>query len=175
MRWTVHIEGGPRRVNHAAATVGSLIYSFGGYCTGDNYSVERPIDIHVLNPSEHIYIHLLCVFLIANFGNILATYRWKLVSVKNDPSVTPFQRYGHTVVAYGSYIYLWGGRNDENACKIIYRFDTKTLKWEKPAVSGTTPGARDGHSAVVIRNQMFVFGGYEEEVGLFLKMSTHCV
>lgn len=25
----------------------------------------------------------------------------------------PYQRYGHTVVAYGGKAYLWGGRNDE--------------------------------------------------------------
>ena len=56
MHWTVHIEGGPRRVNHAAVTVGQLIYSFGGYCTGDNYSVQRDIDIHVLNPGSFLYI-----------------------------------------------------------------------------------------------------------------------
>ena len=32
MLWSVHLEGGPRRVNHAAAAVGDRIYSFGGYC-----------------------------------------------------------------------------------------------------------------------------------------------
>lgn len=30
--------------------------------------------------------------------------------------------------------------------------------------SGTVPGARDGHSACVIRNKMYIFGGYEERV-----------
>jgi hypothetical protein len=32
MWWSVHLEGGPRRVNHAAAAVGDRIFSFGGYC-----------------------------------------------------------------------------------------------------------------------------------------------
>ena len=117
---------------------------------------------------------------------IAVTYRWRLLPpTKNESSILkkighpdsvqvdgshqaiPFQRYGHTVVAYGHYVYLWGGRNDENACKTLYRYDTKAHRWEKPDVSGQVPGARDGHSAVVIRNQMFIFGGYEEEVGLF--------
>jgi len=56
---------------------------------------------------------------------------------------------------------------DETACKTLFRFDTETHTWEKPNVSGVIPGARDGHSAVVIRNQMIVFGGYEEDIGLF--------
>jgi len=88
------------------------------------------------------------------------------VNFDNDPSV-PFQRYGHTVVAYGRYVYLWGGRNDESACKTLFRFDTKTHSWSKPQVTGSIPGARDGHSAVIIRNRMFIFGGYEEDIGLF--------
>lgn len=52
MRWTVHLEGGPRRVNHAAVAVGDLIYSFGGYCTGENYALWRPIDVHVLDAGK---------------------------------------------------------------------------------------------------------------------------
>lgn len=49
MHWTVHLEGGPRRVNHAAVAIGDKIYTFGGYCTGINYDVTRPMDIHVLH------------------------------------------------------------------------------------------------------------------------------
>ncbi|CAG7724005.1 unnamed protein product [Allacma fusca] len=143
MHWTVHIKGGPRRVNHAGVNVGYAIYSFGGYCTGENYAVIRNIDVYVLNQ---------------------VTYRWNLL--ETDGTI-PFQRYGHTAVAYGRFVYLWGGRNDNSACKILYRFDTKTHRWERPPVNGIVPGARDGHSAVVIRNKMFIFGGYEESIGMF--------
>ena len=48
-RWTVHLEGGPRRVNHAAVSVEDRIYSFGGYCTGEDYDTTRPMDVHVLH------------------------------------------------------------------------------------------------------------------------------
>jgi hypothetical protein len=30
--------------------VGQAIYSFGGYCTNENYAIQRPIDVHILNP-----------------------------------------------------------------------------------------------------------------------------
>ena len=46
--WTVHLEGGPRRVNHAAIAVGDKIFSFGGYCYGEEYDIRRPMDVHVL-------------------------------------------------------------------------------------------------------------------------------
>ena len=41
---------------------------------------------------------------------------------------------------------------------------TASKRWNRPPVSGDIPGARDGHSCCVIRDKMFVFGGYEEGV-----------
>ena len=31
MWWTVHLEGGPRRVNHAAVAMGERVFSFGDH------------------------------------------------------------------------------------------------------------------------------------------------
>lgn len=47
--WSVHLEGGPRRVNHAAVAVGHKVYSFGGYCSGEDYETLRQIDVHIFN------------------------------------------------------------------------------------------------------------------------------
>lgn len=66
---------GPRRVNHASVAIGEYIYSFGGYCSGEDYRISRPMDVHVLNTN---------------------TLRWSLLPMKKDqkyPQV-PFQRYG---------------------------------------------------------------------------------
>lgn len=79
MQWTVHIEGGPRRVNHAAVCIENKIYSFGGYCSTEEYRDWAPIPIHVLDTT---------------------TLRWAPVNYKHN-MVVPFQRYGHTTVAYG--------------------------------------------------------------------------
>ena len=43
---------------------------------------------------------------------------------------------------------------------------TDTHKWSTPRVAGTVPGARDGHSACVLGKTMYIFGGYEQLVGL---------
>lgn len=150
MRWTVHLEGGPRRVNHAAVAIGENIYSFGGYCTGEDYQIVRPIDIHMLNT---------------------VSLRWFLLPF-DDPSEqsfenVPFQRYGHTVVGFGELVYLWGGRNDNGACNVLYCFDTNTHKWSQPAVVGVIPAARDGHSSCIIQHYMYIFGGYEEVADIF--------
>lgn len=52
MHWTIHLEGGPRRVNHAAVAIGQHIFSFGGYCSGEVQCRNEPIDVHMLNTSE---------------------------------------------------------------------------------------------------------------------------
>jgi len=149
MWWTVHLEGGPRRVNHAAVAVGERIFSFGGYCTGDNYRDERPIDVFVLNTT---------------------TLRWTEIPKPEEPSLLatwPYQRYGHTVVARGDTCYLFGGRNDEAACNLLFTFCTNTYRWSRPRVDGDIPGERDGHSATIIGDFMYVFGGYEEIIERF--------
>lgn len=68
----------------------------------------------------------LCVICFRNVCEV--NLRWR--QFVPDPElehITPFQRYGHTVVAYGSKIYLWGGRNDEAVCKELFCFDTGFL------------------------------------------------
>lgn len=55
MYWTVHIDGGPKRVNHAAVAIDGLIYSFGGYSSGEHYDKNESIDIHVLCSGIFIY------------------------------------------------------------------------------------------------------------------------
>jgi len=79
----------------------------------------------------------------------------------------PYQRYGHTAVVYNDMVYVWGGRNDDSACNILFCFDTNTQCWSRPKVLGQVPGARDGHSACVIDHFMYVFGGYEEDIDQF--------
>jgi len=178
MRWTVQLDGGPRRVNHAAASVGYRVFSFGGYCTGENYRDMLPCDVFVLNTHN---------------------MRWSAVP-KPDPetynpetSEWPYQRYGHTVVAWRKYVILFGGRSDSKVCNTIYMFDTNTLKWTKfknvltdaaalaaglkpghdedppgdHAVTGQIPMARDGHSACVIDDDMYIYGGYVESAHQF--------
>ena len=89
MLWSVHLEGGPRRVNQAAVAVGNRIYSFGGNCAGEDYRETRPIDVFVFNT------------------NLL---RWKEIAKPDSEDEEylswPHQRYGHTVCAFENKIYL---------------------------------------------------------------------
>lgn len=147
MYWVTCLEGGPRRVNHAAASVGKLIYSFGGYCTGEDSKEFVPMDVHIL-----------CTDIL----------RWVYLPFYEENSdEVPFKRYGHTAIAYGKKILIWGGRNDEIACNVLYCFDTKTNSWSMPEVHGSIPSARDGHSACLHGHNMYIFGGFEEDEDTF--------
>ncbi|XP_075555192.1 kelch domain-containing protein 3-like isoform X2 [Dermacentor variabilis] len=140
--WTARVEGGPCCNNHAAVAISDEVYSFGGYCAEEMNTMRRPMDVHVLNTGS---------------------LRWTLIPVQSNLENVPFQRYGHTVVAYGEHAYLWGGRNEDGACSILYRFDTASLTWLRPRTTGETPGAREGHSSCVLGSRMYVFGGREDE------------
>uniref|UniRef100_A0A1I8C0H8 BTB domain-containing protein n=1 Tax=Meloidogyne hapla TaxID=6305 RepID=A0A1I8C0H8_MELHA len=76
--------------------------------------------------------------------------RDKLEKLKEHPEI-PFKLYGHTVVSYKGFFYLWGGRSDAYATNL----------WSIVTTIGQCP-ARDGHSAIVWGDYMYIFGGYEE-------------
>lgn len=67
MYWLAHLEGGPRRVNHTAVAIGDYIYSFGGYCSNEDYgnfwtlfffSPFAPPPTNIFLISHFIHFHL---------------------------------------------------------------------------------------------------------------------
>lgn len=69
---------------------------------------------------------------------------------------------------------MWGGRNNAVACESLSCFDTKKQEWSTPEVSGTMPYAKDGHSACVIKNKMYIFGGFEYLTDQYSR-EVHCL
>lgn len=61
-------------------------------------------------------------------------------------------------------VFLFGGKSNRYS-NTTFVFNTETLKWKKVDTKGSTPSARYGHSAVIYKNNMFVFGGYDNEGG----------
>uniref|UniRef100_A0A0R3S182 Kelch domain-containing protein n=1 Tax=Elaeophora elaphi TaxID=1147741 RepID=A0A0R3S182_9BILA len=152
MYWTIAIDGGPKRVNHAAVALNDQIYSFGGYCSDELYDGNQPVDVHVLDTGNYRWRKL-----------VIQTNNDKAAHSSESEKTWPYQRYGHTVVGYEGKAYLWGGRNDEfGACSKMYCFDPETISWSVIPCDGEAPSARDGHSAVVVDDLMFMFGGFEE-------------
>lgn len=63
MYWMITIDGGPKRVNHAAVALNDQIYSFGGYCSGELYDGNQPVDVHVLDTSLFSFKFYLSFFI----------------------------------------------------------------------------------------------------------------
>ncbi|GMF29508.1 unnamed protein product [Phytophthora fragariaefolia] len=84
-------------------------------------------------------------------------------------------RSGHSAVAVGAEIYVFGGL--DVAAGAIYNdvfvFDTRTASWKEAAVQGETPLPRNAHAAIVLAEEnesavarrMLVFGGSSPEYG----------
>jgi hypothetical protein len=117
MHWVLNYKNGksPARVNHAAASVGCFIYSFGGYC--EQASIfdlknETPIDVHQLNTL-----------------NLKWTKRPLPSPDTPQYKATPYFRYGHTCVNYADLIYLWGGRADwtNSLCNNLFEYEPSIL------------------------------------------------
>ncbi|XP_074032242.1 kelch domain-containing protein 3-like [Leptinotarsa decemlineata] len=149
MRWTLALDIGPMKVNHASVAVGNKIYTFGGIRTGE-FSEQYSMDISVMDTE---------------------TLRWTRHPVSDLPyfenNIFPYNRYRHTAIVYGDKVYIWGGRNNQASCSKLFCFDTNLHCWTTPKTTGNHPRPRDGHSASLWKNHMIIFGGFEEEFNNF--------
>ena len=83
------------------------------------------------------------------------TLEWYFVEQGYTPA-----RHGHSAVPYGDCIYVFGGDGKDNRrLNAIHKFDVDTLLWTKIPATGGHPEPRSGHSAVVWRDMMIIFGG----------------
>ncbi|XP_073257137.1 leucine-zipper-like transcriptional regulator 1 isoform X1 [Porites lutea] len=73
----------------------------------------------------------------------------------------PQRRYGHSMVAYDRYLYVFGGVADNTLPSDLYRFSLDEKTWEivQPAGESEIPIGRLFHDADVINNEMYIFGG----------------
>mmetsp|Transcript_60187 Transcript_60187/g.136076 ORF Transcript_60187/g.136076 Transcript_60187/m.136076 type:complete len:335 (+) Transcript_60187:36-1040(+) len=84
----------------------------------------------------------------------------------------PTPRGGHTTVAVDSNLVVFGGTAYGGEGKFLYFndvhiFDADTGMWHAIRCKGELPEPRFGHSATLVGNQMFVFGGKGEGGKLF--------
>ncbi|EFJ17383.1 hypothetical protein SELMODRAFT_421110 [Selaginella moellendorffii] len=62
-------------------------------------------------------------------------------------------------MAVGSKLYVFGGTNGTSTLDDLFVLDNATNTWGKPDVFGDVPAPREGHSASLIGDNLFVFGG----------------
>ena len=169
LRWTVHLEGGPRRVNHAAVAVGHRVYSFGGYCSGEDYETLRQIDVHIFNAGEQTRGPSLG----ARIGE--GSERWVPHIRKRRGWLSEVQWWFPMAKEGGGNQRGWGtgGRPEGRLPGLSRAVPAVSLRWTKlppvrPAARGQAPVVpymRYGHSTVLIDDTVFLWGGRNDTEG----------
>ncbi|XP_065826736.1 leucine-zipper-like transcriptional regulator 1 [Oscarella lobularis] len=97
-----------------------------------------------------------------NFDPGEVVHRWRRM-----PSCDEFvgaRRSKHTIVSWGTAIYVFGGDNGKRMLNDLLRFDCQDNSWGRVVTTGAPPAPRYHHSAVVYKDSMFVFGGYTGDI-----------
>lgn len=146
MSWEqIVIKGTPPcgRYGHTASVVGKKVFIFGGFDGNSQLN-----DVHMLATSDEGH------------------YVWTQAYVTGR---APCGRYGHTASVVGGKIFIFGGNAGTNMrLNDLHVLDTEEMEWHSPLVGGSPPCERSGHTASVIGNKIFVFGGYSYAGGEWL-------
>ncbi|XP_069760349.1 host cell factor 1-like isoform X2 [Narcine bancroftii] len=156
-------KNGPQpcpRLGHTLCLVGNKCYLFGGLANDSE------------DPKNNIprYLNdLYTVELKAGSGVV----GWDIPVTHGTP---PPPRESHTAVVYKDSkkpkMIIYGGMS---GCRLgdLWILDVESLVWTKPVTKGSTPLPRSLHSATVIGNKMYVFGGWVPLVMDDVKVATH--
>jgi len=140
MGWnSVETKGGIapcQRSLHTSSVLNGNLYIFGGY---DGQS--RINDFHGYS------------FRDKTWAPIIAT----------NPQNAPSPRDRHISVVYQNSIYIFGGFDGTSRVNDFYGFDFSTMRWNAihPQHGTFAPSPRHSHSAVVYKDSLYVFGGYD--------------
>ncbi|XP_057711968.1 host cell factor 2 [Corythoichthys intestinalis] len=135
------------RIGHSFTLVGNRCYVFGGLANiseDPNGNVPRYLDdIYELE-----------------LQSVSGARSWTIPETRGGG---PAARESHTAVAYTGLgspkLFIFGGMQ---GCRLndLWQLDLNTMAWSSPETRGSTPLPRSLHSASVIGNKMFVFGGW---------------
>ncbi|XP_018581342.2 host cell factor 1a isoform X2 [Scleropages formosus] len=150
------------RLGHSFSLVGNKCYLFGGLANDSE------------DPKNNIprYLNDLYTLELRAGSSVVG---W---DIPITYGVLPPPRESHTAVVYTdresrkSRLIIYGGMS---GCRLgdLWTLDIDTLTWNKPTVSGTAPLPRSLHSATIITNKMYVFGGWVPLVMDDVKVATH--
>ncbi|XP_010864751.2 host cell factor 2 [Esox lucius] len=135
------------RLGHSFTLIGNKCYLFGGLANDSedpNGNVPRYLDD----------------FYELELQSVSGVKGWNIPDTKG---VGPWARESHTAVTYtgkGSpKLYIFGGMRGSRLDD-LWQLDLESMTWSIPETKGPPPLPRSLHSASVIGNKMYVFGGW---------------
>lgn len=132
---TVITSGSPPspRTCHSMASVGSMLYVFGGGLSGPDPVLDTIV--HKFNAEDN---------------------SWNQLEVTGHP---PSCRHGHISVAVGTDIYIHGGMSGIDMFDDLYKFNSITHTWSRLEPSGQAPSRRTAHAATCLGKVIYIHGG----------------
>jgi len=119
---------------HSSVAIGNKIYTFGGFDGTSQYFGVAVFDLEKMT--------------------------WSYPVTTGEP---PKLKTNHATAAIGSKMFVFGGNRTEEGNYSIYDdlhvFDTETLAWSVPNVTGEKPGHRVAHKLVAVGKKLYLFGG----------------
>ena len=90
----------------------------------------------------------------------LDTVTWRQPKTEGS---TPQARNAHTMTQLPGKLYLFGGHAGNKHLRDLHVLgaEASPMRWSTPEVSGVPPPGLRGHSATLIGNTVFMFGGIE--------------
>ncbi|KAF2674114.1 hypothetical protein BT63DRAFT_2644 [Microthyrium microscopicum] len=127
------------RYGHTLNIVGSKIYIYGGQVEGFFFNDLVAFDLNTLQVA----------------GN-----RWEIL-IQNEPTSPnlPAPRTNHSVISWQDRLYLFGGTDGTRWFNDVWTYDPATNLWTELDCIGYIPSAREGHSAALVNDVMYIFGG----------------
>ncbi len=89
-----------------------------------------------------------------------AAPRWELL---NPLSAPPPARTNHISITYSDKLYVFGGTNGLYWYNDMWTFDPVTRLWTQLECSGYIPSPREGHSAALVGDTIYIFGGRDSD------------
>lgn len=132
---------------HSFTLVGDKVFLFAGLANESD------------DPKHNIPKYLNDLYIL-NIKN--GQYSWEIPITYGE---CPPPRESHTAVAWHDktvgrhYLIIYGGMS---GCRLgdLWILDIETLSWSRPKTQGTAPLPRSLHSATLIGDKMYIFGGW---------------
>jgi len=93
-----------------------------------------------------------------NKSDQLINYKWT-ISIPTHPSELNCSIKNHSSTVYHNYMYVFGGFDGSINHTNLKRLDLNTLKWDSVPTIGTPPKNRNGHTATLVNNMLYIIGG----------------
>eukprot|EP00064_Thunnus_orientalis_P006896 superscaffoldBa00000739_g6915 len=153
------------RHGHALAVAGNVAFLFGG-ASSINPEEDNPVyfnDFYMLTGKLYLFggvsRHDATECLPGVYSFDIVSLTWECLTTGG----VTLKTLGHSSVAVGDNIYVYGGMLEGNPTDDLMVFNTAKMKWKVPLYVGIPPARRHGHTAFILHSHLYVFGGKNEE------------